>query len=83
MITRPGAYQNRPCPPPFVRSRADLPETAPVHHRHSLPGTVATFARYRASTLGSRDRRPDRREPRLIQPPNRHPLPHSRRSPAS
>jgi hypothetical protein len=45
MITRPGAYQNRPCPPPSVRSRSERPATAPVHHRHSLPGTVATFAR--------------------------------------
>ena len=53
MITRPGAYQNRPCPPPSVRSRSDRPATAPVHHRHSLPGTVATFVRYRASTAGS------------------------------
>ena len=53
MITRPGAYQNRPWPPPSVRSRSDRPATAPVHHRHSLPGTVATFARYRVSTAES------------------------------
>ena len=43
----------RPCPPPSVRSRVDRPDTAPVHHRHSLPGAVVSLSRYRASTTAS------------------------------
>ena len=32
---------------------SDRPDTAPVHHRRSLPGIAATFARYRESTARS------------------------------